>query len=82
MRGIYEVSVAVNVSALQLMEDSFISHIVNLSKEKQIPLTQLEVELTESVFAQDLQFIAPNWKSSEPSVFWLPSMTLEPDTHH
>lgn len=58
MRGIYEVSVAVNVSALQLMEDSFISHIVNLSKEKQIPLTQLEVELTESVFAQDLQFIA------------------------
>ncbi|NLA99221.1 MAG: EAL domain-containing protein [Spirochaetales bacterium] len=58
MRGIYEVSVAVNVSALQLMEDSFISHIVNLSKEKQIPITQLEVELTESVFAQDLQFIA------------------------
>ena len=58
MRGIHEVSVAVNVSALQLMEDSFISHIVNLSKEKQIPLTQLEVELTESVFAQDLKFIA------------------------
>lgn len=57
-RGITDVSVAVNVSALQLMEESFVTYLLHLSKEKQIPLRQLEIELTESVFAQDLQFIS------------------------
>ncbi|ADY12883.1 diguanylate cyclase/phosphodiesterase [Sphaerochaeta globosa str. Buddy] len=56
--GIYDVSVAVNVSALQLMEEPFITYLLNLTKEKQIPLNQLEIELTESVFAKDIQFIS------------------------
>lgn len=57
-RGIESVSVAVNVSAYQLMEESFITYVTTLAAEKHIPLTQLEIELTESVFAQDLQFIS------------------------
>lgn len=62
VRGIEEVSVAVNVSVLQLMDESFITYLLNLTKQKQIPLTQLEIELTESVFAKDIQFISVQLK--------------------
>lgn len=63
MRGIYEVSVAVNVSALQLMDESFITSVMHLVQEKQIPFNQLEIELTESVFAQDIKFISAQLES-------------------
>ncbi len=62
-RGIEDVTVAVNVSALQLMDESFITSVMHLAKEKRIPFNQLEIELTESVFAQDIKIISAQLES-------------------
>lgn len=53
-----KVSVAVNVSALQLMDASFVQMLQETAIRKKVRLDQLELELTESVFAQDIQFIS------------------------
>ena len=62
-RGIEDVTVAVNVSALQLMDETFISSVMLLANEKNIPFKQLEIELTESVFAQYVKTISAQLES-------------------
>ncbi|MBJ2356013.1 bifunctional diguanylate cyclase/phosphodiesterase [Sphaerochaeta sp. S2] len=56
------VNVAINVSALQMIEENFTSKFQELAKRKQINLYQVELELTESLFSQDLNLIARRLK--------------------
>ncbi len=52
------IHVAINISALQVIEKNFTSKLQKLAERKQINLNQVELELTESLFTQDLHFIA------------------------
>lgn len=56
------VNVAINVSALQMIEENFTSKLQKLAERKQINLYQVELELTESLFSQDLNLIAKRLK--------------------
>lgn len=57
-RGFTSISVAVNISAIQLMHESFVPDLVSLLREKGIQNQSLELELTESVFAQDTELLS------------------------
>jgi diguanylate cyclase (GGDEF)-like protein len=49
--------IAVNVSALQLLEESFVSTLIRSGNRLGVNLKQLELEITESVFSDNLNFI-------------------------
>jgi diguanylate cyclase (GGDEF)-like protein len=49
--------IAVNVSALQLLEESFVSTLIKAGNSLGVNLKQLELEITESVFSDNLNFI-------------------------
>lgn len=57
-KGCCTISVAVNISAIQLMHESFIPDLIALLKEKGVQAQNLELELTESVFAQDMELLS------------------------
>ena len=61
-KGCCSISVAVNISAMQLMHDSFIPDLIALLKEKGVQEQNLELELTESVFAQDMDLLSNQLK--------------------
>ncbi|MGH0052776.1 MAG: putative bifunctional diguanylate cyclase/phosphodiesterase [Sphaerochaetaceae bacterium] len=50
--------VAINISALQIMEESFTHKLQDLAQYKQIDLRRVELELTESIFSGDIHHIA------------------------
>lgn len=50
-------SVSVNVSALQLREESFLNHVLQILCEEQFPGGNLILEVTESYAVQNMQFI-------------------------
>jgi len=52
------IPVAVNISALQFQQDHFADHLIELLHQHQLPGKLLELELTESVLAFDLDEIA------------------------
>lgn len=52
------IPVAVNISALQFQQDHFADHLIDLLHQHQLPGALLELELTESVLAFDLDEIA------------------------
>nr|WP_319474537.1 bifunctional diguanylate cyclase/phosphodiesterase [uncultured Sphaerochaeta sp.] len=56
------INVAINVSTLQIIEENFSSKIQELAEKKHIDLTKIELELTESLFSQDLNLIARRLK--------------------
>ena len=51
--GITDTRIAVNVSAVQLEQDSFVPFILNTLKENQIPGESLEIEITENTLMHD-----------------------------
>lgn len=57
-RGICDVSIAVNVSMIQIYESDFISMIERILRETGLEGKYLEIELTETVLAQDPGFIS------------------------
>jgi PAS domain S-box-containing protein len=56
-RGYNSISVAINISIIQLIRDDFIPNLLAILKEKQIKPDSIEVEVTESVFASNYQEI-------------------------
>jgi len=54
--------VAINISTLQLMDQHFISSLLEMLEIKKIPLHYIELELTESIFAQDLHYVGNTLK--------------------
>lgn len=56
--GFTSISVAVNISVMQLMHESFVPDLASLLKDKGVRAANLELELTESVFAQDLKLLS------------------------
>jgi len=56
--GYDSISVAVNISAIQLMHESFVPDLVSLLREKGVQNQNLELELTESVFTQDMELLS------------------------
>ncbi|GEM_PF-451772 len=56
-RGYNSISVAINISIIQLIRDDFIPNLLAILKEKQIKPNSIEVEVTESVFASNYQEI-------------------------
>ena len=55
LRGEGFARVAVNVSVIQLLDDGFLYSLFNALDESGLPASALEVEVTESVFAHDLE---------------------------
>lgn len=56
--GERRVQVAINISALQVMDEELPHKIASMAREKQISLSQVELELTETIFSGDLDRIA------------------------
>jgi diguanylate cyclase (GGDEF)-like protein len=52
------IPVGINISALQFQHDDFADHLIDLLAAEQLPGDLIELELTESVLAYDLQHIA------------------------
>jgi len=47
------VRIAINVSARQMAQENFAEHLISLAEQFQVPLTRLEVELTETSILTD-----------------------------
>jgi len=56
-RGLDEISVSVNISALQLIRDEFLDDLFNILEITKVKATRLGVELTESIFADNYSSI-------------------------
>ena len=56
-RGYDEISVSINVSAIQLLKPDFTSRLFELIKEMQVNPRNIGIEITESVFAADYENI-------------------------
>jgi PAS domain S-box-containing protein len=56
-RGYDEISVAINISAIQLLKPDFASRLFELMREMQINPKNIDIEITESVFASDFEKI-------------------------
>lgn len=50
--------IGVNVSAMQLLDETFVASFQEITKKAGIEPQQLEIELTESVFSADFEFLA------------------------
>ncbi len=50
--------IAVNVSAMQLLEESFVENFQDIAMKAGIDVRDLEIELTESVFSHDFEFLS------------------------
>ena len=61
-KGYEDIRVAINISTLQLLDQGFIPTLVELLEVKHIPIHNIELELTESVFAQDLVYVGEQLK--------------------
>lgn len=55
--GYKQIKVAVNISGIQMMQDEFVYIIERMLKKHSINPTQLELEITESVYMQDYKLI-------------------------
>lgn len=55
--GYGHIKVAVNISGIQVMQDEFVYIVERMLKRHSINPTQLEIEITESVYMQDLESI-------------------------
>lgn len=62
-KGYDSISVAVNISTMQLMHESFVPELLALLEEKGVLSQSLELELTESVFTQDMELLSNQLKS-------------------
>jgi len=49
LQGLGRIKIAVNVSARQLQQDDLVERIIHLAQQYEVPLSGLEIELTESV---------------------------------
>lgn len=58
--GFEHIKIAVNISGIQVMQDEFVYSVERILKKHRINPTQLELEITESVYMQD--FISINQK--------------------
>ena len=56
-RGYDTISIAINISIIQLIRSDFVPNLLAILKEKQIKPVSIEVEVTESVFASNYQEI-------------------------
>lgn len=56
-RGYNTISIAINISIIQLIRNDFAQSLLAILKEKQIEPNDLEIEVTESVFATNYQEI-------------------------
>lgn len=56
-RGYNTISMAINISIIQLIRDDFVPNLQTILKEKQIKPDSIEIEVTESVFAANYQEI-------------------------
>lgn len=61
-KGNKPIKIAVNISAIQLLDPSFIPSLKTILAAKHVDPHGLELELTESVFAQNLQNVAEQLK--------------------
>jgi diguanylate cyclase (GGDEF)-like protein/PAS domain S-box-containing protein len=52
----FELSVAINISSVQLNDDQFIPSVFKLLEETQINPAQVELEITESLLAENIEF--------------------------
>lgn len=50
--------IAVNVSALQLLDEAFVGTLKHITQKTGIKTEQLEIELTESVFSSNIEFLS------------------------
>lgn len=57
-QGVEMVPIGVNISVIQIMEESFVPTVEAILNHKKIPRGLIQFELTESIFAQDLTFVA------------------------
>ncbi len=57
-QGFESISIGVNVSALQLLDVRFIKTLQEIAQHSGIKLQQLGIELTESVFTQNFEFLS------------------------
>lgn len=55
--GQKDISVSVNISAIQILRDDFLSDLRDIINKNRIPAHMLILEITESVFAENLEFI-------------------------
>lgn len=56
-RGYDDINVAINISAIQLLKPNFSSRLFELMREMQINPKNIDIEITESVFASDFEKI-------------------------
>jgi len=56
-RGNNTISIAINISIIQLIRDDFVPNLLAILKEKNVEPSNVEVEVTESVFASNYQEI-------------------------
>lgn len=57
-RGYTSYPIAINVSAMQLLDETFVVAIQDIATEAGIRTEQLEMELTESVFSSNFEFLS------------------------
>ena len=57
-RGREMVPIGINISVIQIMEESFVPTVAAIFNHKKIPHGLIQFELTESIFAQDLDFVS------------------------
>ena len=57
-RGLEMVPIGINISVIQIMEESFVPTVAAIFNHKKIPHGLIQFELTESIFAQDLDFVS------------------------
>ncbi|MFA9377829.1 MAG: putative bifunctional diguanylate cyclase/phosphodiesterase [Lachnotalea sp.] len=55
--GYEDICVAVNVSGVQLLNEDFIPNFMEIIKNSKINPSNLEIELTESVFSDDVEYV-------------------------
>ena len=56
-KGLPKVRLAVNLSALEVVKQSFVENIISVLKEYDLPGSCLEIEITESVILNDLEHV-------------------------
>ncbi len=52
-----KIVISVNVSAVQIMDSSFVTMVKNIIEEEKIGAEQLEIEITESVFISSMEYV-------------------------
>lgn len=56
----YKTNIAINLSARELLQPDFVEYVVSTVQQYQIPANALTIEITESVFATDIESVIAN----------------------